>query len=82
MRLIIKFQGVRSNPDSARFIPQPIYGFEKLGERKRMQGVTNAVQSTVLNEHVERLKKLESDISRFKSHLQTNKRHGRELFHR
>jgi hypothetical protein len=73
---------VRSNPDPERFLPQPIYGFEKLAERKRMQANSKAAQSTILNEHVERLKKIESDVSRFKSHLQNNKRHNRELSHR
>jgi nuclear pore complex protein Nup54 len=75
-------QGVRSNPDPERFLPHPIYGFKSLGARRQMQEVSNAVQTAVLNERVERLKTVESDLSRYKSYLQNNKRQGRELFHR
>lgn len=79
---ILHFQGVRSNPDPERFLPQPIYGFDKVAERKRMQVNSKAAHATILNEYVERLKKIEGDVSRFKSHLQNNKRQNRELFHR
>ncbi|KAI6195286.1 Nup54 domain-containing protein [Aphelenchoides besseyi] len=75
-------QCVRVNPDPEGCLPHPIYGFQQLLDRQQMQQITDVIQKTVMDENMERLKRVEDEIAQCKSHLQSSKRVQKELSHR
>ena len=75
-------QYVRANPDPALFLPQPIYGYEQLAERARMQHTSDKVQRTIIDQNVERLKRVQSELADVRAHLQSSKRSQKEYSYR
>ncbi|CAD5210178.1 unnamed protein product [Bursaphelenchus xylophilus] len=75
-------QGVRSNPHPHHFLPSPVYGFDQLLERHKMQKVSDLALQTALGHADEKRERIEKvinwDVSKVKALSNTHK----ELSHR
>ncbi|CAD5206909.1 unnamed protein product [Bursaphelenchus okinawaensis] len=75
-------QGVRSNPHPNNFLPAPVYGFDQLLERHKMQKVSDTALQTSLGHADEKRENLEKainwDVSKVKALANAHK----ELSHR
>lgn len=75
-------QGVRNNPKPSLFLPAPVYGFEQLLQRQKMQKVSDTLQGTAVEQIDVRRDKLDQSLGYYLSKVKVLKNSQKELSHR
>lgn len=76
------FVAVENNPDPINLLPFPIYGFEELTQRQKLQQSTIALQADVLRDFKERLSTLNNQVINSNIRYTRCKENQKRLSHR